>query len=435
MSSGPAHRPVRAGGKVTVVEDLTAFSQFLKTEDNSPAAQFLQTVVRPAIYAQRIPLAVTAHHLHGEPIPVKEALLRPFTEFEVGQTWGSMWDTTWFRFRGAIPEAWDGSEVVALIHLGGDEVVGFTAEGQIWDVRGHIVHGLHHEHREYRVAADARANAQIEFYVEAAANPIPPWRLRGEWPTLMPDYDGAPLYRLEVADLATVDRNVQDFEVDMMIVLELAGICPDRSPEIRAAIEAAIRLVDPRDVANSVAMARAALAPILRSRSTSDNTVIAVGHAHIDTAWLWPVRETVRKCARTFSNQLTLLEQYPEHRFVCSQAAQYQWIKDEYPEIFDRMKDQVAGGRWEPVGGMWVEPDTNVPSGESLVRQLVLGKRFFYEEFGIETRELWIPDVFGYSAALPQITASCWCHVSSHPEDELERHKPVPAYDLLVGGP
>ena len=99
------------------------------------------------------------------------------------------------------------------------------------------------------------------------------------------------------------------------------------------------------------------------------------------------------------------------------------------------MKDQVAGGRWEPVGGMWVEPDTNVPSGESLVRQLVLGKRFFYEEFGIETRELWIPDVFGYSAALPANHASCWCHVSSHPEDELERHKPVPAYDLLVGGP
>ena len=142
-----------AGWEVIMVEDLTAFSQFLRTEDNSPAAQFLQTVVRPAIYAQRIPLAVTAHHLHGEPIPVKEALLRSFMEFEVGQTWGGMWDTSWFRFRGAIPEAWGGSEVVALIHLGGDEVVGFTAEGQIWDTHGHIVHGLHHEHREYRVAS------------------------------------------------------------------------------------------------------------------------------------------------------------------------------------------------------------------------------------------------------------------------------------------
>ena len=139
--------------------------------------------------------------------------------------------------------------------------------------------------------------------------------------------------------------------------------------------------------------------------SLSPHTVTAVGHAHIDTAWLWPVRETKRKCARTFANQLRLLEQYPEHRFACSQAVQYQWIKDGYPDLYDEIRARVADGRWEPVGGMWVEPDTNVPSGESLVRQLVHGKRFFADEFGIETHELWIPDVFGYSAALPQIAA------------------------------
>ena len=149
--------------------------------------------------------------------------------------------------------------------------------------------------------------------------------------------------------------------------------------------------------------ARDVLAPLLERPTSSANTVVAVGHAHIDCAWLWPLRETRRKCARTFSNQLRLLEHYPEHHFVCSQAVQYQWMKDGYPELFEQIAEQVRSGRWEPVGGMWVEPDTNVPSGESLVRQLVYGKRFFAEEFGVETHELWIPDVFGYSAALPQI--------------------------------
>jgi len=133
--------------------------------------------------------------------------------------------------------------------------------------------------------------------------------------------------------------------------------------------------------------------------------VTAVGHAHIDSAWLWPVRETKRKCARTFSNQLRLMDRYPEHRFACSQAAQYQWMKDQYPSVYGQIRRRVGEGRWEPVGGMWVEPDTNVPSGESLVRQVVYGKRFFADEFGFESHELWIPDVFGYSAALPQIAA------------------------------
>ena len=114
--------------------------------------RFLKTVVRPAIYGRRAPLEVSAHHLHGEPIPAIEAVARPFTPFEVGNPWGGMWDTTWFRFRGSIPDSWAGSEVVALIHLGGDQMVGFTAEGQIWDAGLRPVQGLHHRHREFVLA-------------------------------------------------------------------------------------------------------------------------------------------------------------------------------------------------------------------------------------------------------------------------------------------
>ena len=162
--------------------------------------------------------------------------------------WGGMWDTSWFRFRATVPDSWAGSEVVALIHLGGDEVVGFTAEGLIWDGHGHIVHGLHHEHREYLLAGDAAGSEQVDFYVEAAANPIPPWRLRGEWPLLMPDYDGAPLYRLAMADLATVDRQVQALDLDVTVLLDLASSAPDRSAEIQRAVATAFELVDPHDV-------------------------------------------------------------------------------------------------------------------------------------------------------------------------------------------
>ena len=371
-------------------------------DDLGSFRQFLKTVVRPAIYGRRAPLAVSAHHLHGEPIPANEAVGRPFTPFEVGDAWGGRWDTTWFRFRGSIPASWSGTEVVALIHLGGDQMVGFTAEGQIWDTGLLPVQGLHLRHREFVLTSEAYGDEPVEFFVEAAANPIPPWLL-ADWPLLMPDYAGAPLYTLEMAELAVADRSVEGLFLDMQVLIELATLDPDRSEEIIPVLSKARSIIDPENVSASVIPARDVLAPLLDRPTSSANTVVAVGHAHIDCAWLWPLRETRRKCARSFSNQLRLLERYPEHHFVCSQAVQYQWMKDDYPELFEQIGEQVRSGRWEPVGGMWVEPDTNVPSGESLVRQLVYGKRFFAEEFGVETHELWIPDVFGYSAALPQI--------------------------------
>ena len=371
-------------------------------DDPGSLRQFLKTVVRPAMYGPRAPLEVSAHHLHGEPIPAIEAAARPFTSFEVGDAWGGTWDTTWFRFRGSIPDSWAGADVVALIHLGGDELVGFTAEGQIWDTGLRPVQGLHHRHREFVLTPEAQGGEAVEFLVEAAANPIPPWRV-ADWPLLAPDYRGAPLYTLETAELAVADRSVEGLFLDMRILVEVAALSPDRSEEIFVVLDKARGIIDPENVSASVVPARDVLAPLLGRPTSSANTVVAVGHAHIDCAWLWPLRETRRKCARTFSNQLRLLERYPEHRFVCSQAVQYQWMKDEYPDLFEQIRERVRSGRWEPVGGMWVEPDTNVPSGESLVRQLVHGKRFFAEEFGVETHELWIPDVFGYSAALPQV--------------------------------
>ncbi|MCZ2261787.1 alpha-mannosidase, partial [Isoptericola sp. QY 916] len=149
---------------------------------------------------------------------------------------------------------------------------------------------------------------------------------------------------------------------------------------------------------------RAALVDALAApAAASAHRVHAVGHAHIDSAWLWPTRETVRKCARTFSNVLALMDEDPDVKFACSSAQQYSWVQEHYPELFERIRERVREGRFVPVGGMWVESDTNMPGGEALARQLVAGKRYFIEELGVEPKEVWLPDSFGYTAALPQL--------------------------------
>jgi alpha-mannosidase len=380
-------------------------------EDRATARAHIEAVVkdvvRPAVYARRTPLDVAAQHVHGEPIAPADAYARPFEPFAVGGQWGGRWDTTWFRFRGTVPEEWAGCEVVARIDIGGGGAApSFTAEAQIW-VGDDPVQGLHHMHRDHRIAERAAGGEVVELFVEAAANPVPPFH-SASWPLLGPDHDGPAMYVLKTAELAVVDREVEALWFDLRTLPHLVDHVPaePRNSQVFRALRDAVAALDRRDVAGTAKAARAALAPALARPSTSSHTVTAVGHAHIDSAWLWPVRETKRKCARTFSNQLRLLADYPEHRFACSQAQQYAWMRDEYPALFARIKDAVADGRWEPVGGMWVEPDTNVPSGESLVRQVVFGKRFFLDELGVETSELWIPDVFGYSAALPQIARS-----------------------------
>ncbi|MDQ3944319.1 MAG: glycosyl hydrolase-related protein, partial [Actinomycetota bacterium] len=175
-------------------------------------------------------------------------------------------------------------------------------------------------------------------------------------------------------------------------------------PQIMAAACAALNL---SDVVGTAPRAREHLKGFLAlPADRSAPRVSAVGHAHIDTAWLWPLRETVRKCARTFATAVTLMEDYPEYHFVCSAAQHLAWMEEHYPALFARIAQRVGTGQFGPVGGMWVEADCNVPSGESLVRQIVHGKRYFQSRFGIDCRELWLPDAFGYTAALPQIMAA-----------------------------
>lgn len=368
-------------------------------------AQLIDRVVKPAIHPARAALAVHAAHLPGEPVSPSEAYALAFEPFRVGDPWGGAWGTTWFRLEAKVPDEWAGAEVVALIDLGYRGMVGFGGEGLLWDQESPLG-GINPRHRDHVVARPARGGEQVLLHLEAAANPAGPMG-QLEWPLLMPDYDGTPLYRLARAELAVVRRDVEAAYHDLRVLAELSeALGPDdpRSSLLLHTLDRVCSAVDIGDVATTVLAARPLWAAAMESPAGPNAHVIsAVGHAHIDTAWLWPLRETVRKCARTFSTAVGLMDEYPDFRFVCSQAQQHAWMKERYPSLFARMQDKAKSGQFEPAGSMWVEPDVNLPSGESLVRQLVFGKRFFLEEYGIETTELWLPDAFGYSGALPQI--------------------------------
>jgi alpha-mannosidase len=371
--------------------------------------KYLGQVIRPAIESSSTPLAISVRHLAGEPEPPVDALApsvaAEFVACQVGEALGGSWATTWLRLEGSVPPEWAGSEVRAAVDLGYRGQPGFGAEALIFE--GERAAGaINSRHRDHTITAQARGGEPVLLHLEVASNPAVPWGAL-EWPLLGPDYDGEPPYRLRRADLVRVDGDVESAYHDLRVLFELAeALSPDdhRVAEILTVLDGVCSAIDIADVRGSLAAARPRWSALLeRSAATSAHLVTASGHAHIDTAWLWPLRETPRKCARTFATVLGLMDRDSEMRFACSQAQQHAFVEAAYPELFERIKKQVAAGRFEPVGSMWVEPDTNVPSGESLVRQIVHGKRFFRDRYGVETVDLFLPDAFGYSAALPQI--------------------------------
>jgi len=365
----------------------------------------LNEFVRPRRRGPSVPVDVGAYHVHGEPVSVADAMSAEYRPFPLGGAWGPPWDTTWFRLRGTIPDDWAGREVALGFGIGNAGSTGFGAEALVWR-DGRPVQGLSPNHREHLLTARACGGEEIELFVEAAANPPSPFGAN-PWPLLLPEPDGAPLFTLQQADLRVRDPDFDQFWHDFRVLVELATELPEDEPRavrLRAGLERACNLLELPDISDSWRRARPVLVELLAQRPAPGTHVVSiVGHAHLDTAWLWPVRETIRKCARTFSTVLELMDRYPEYRFVVSQAQHLAWMRDHYPDLWERMKRRIADGRIEPTGSMWVESDCNIPSGESLVRQIVHGKRFYLRELGIETSDVWLPDVFGYSAALPQI--------------------------------
>jgi alpha-mannosidase len=209
------------------------------------------------------------------------------------------------------------------------------------------------------------------------------------------------------AYIAVVHEEVRALFYDFEVLLDFLKALPPDSPrahQINMALNDATWQLAHGNNDAEIKAARTRLAPALAKRGGDPMiNISAIGHAHIDLGWLWPIRETKRKGARTFATVLENMRHYPDYIFGASQPQLFQWVKDDYPQLYEQVKQRVQEGRFEPQGAMWVEADTNVSGGEALTRQLLLGKRFFRKEFGIDINYMWLPDVFGYSGALPQI--------------------------------
>ncbi|MFF2043801.1 alpha-mannosidase [Kitasatospora sp. NPDC058170] len=381
-----------------------------RTLVESRLKRVLDERIRPAIHPESVPLEVGIWTAPGEPVPVAEGLAAPRTPIAVGEAWGAPWGTSWITVTGTVPEAWAGRTVEALIDLGFDaNMPGFQCEGLVYRPDGTPVKGLNPQNQWVRIAAPAAGGERVELHVEAASNPVI-LDYHPFLPTTLGDKETAgdrPQYKLERMDLAVFDETVWQLVMDLEVLGELMAELPvdgARRWDVLRAVERALDAVDLQDVNGTAAAARSHLAEVLAAPAVpSAHRISAVGHAHIDSAWLWPLRETVRKVARTTANMTALLEDEPDFVYTMSQAQQFAWIKEHRPEVYARVKKAVAEGRFVPAGGMWVESDTNMPSSEAMARQFVHGKRFFLEEFGVDNQEAWLPDTFGFTGGLPQI--------------------------------
>ena len=370
----------------------------------------LEERVRPAIHSASVPLDVAAHQLPGEPIAPADGRGLDFQPAAVGELWGPAWGTTWFKLTGRVPADWAGRRVEALIDLGFDvNMTGFQCEALAYRPDGTPIKSINPRNQWVPIAEAAAGDEHVELYLEGASNPV-----LLDYHPFLPTQEGdiltsskEPLYRLRRLDLAVFEPEVFDLSLDLEVLFELQAELPATSPRrmrILQAMDDALDVLDLQHIVETAGDARARLAEVLAAPAeASAHRISAVGHAHIDSAWLWPVRETIRKVARTTSSMTTLIEEQPDFQYGMSSAQQYAWIKEHRPEVWERVKAAVAAGRFLPLGGMWVESDTVMPTGESLVRQFSHGQRFFEREFGIRSKGVWLPDSFGYSPALPQL--------------------------------
>ncbi|QQS01905.1 MAG: alpha-mannosidase [Austwickia sp.] len=374
--------------------------------------------IRPAIYGDRAPLTVTAWRTPGEPVSfeVATAAGTPYEPLHPGDWWGRAWDTLWLHVTGEVPADWAGRRVEAVIDPGFGGGPGFTCEGLAYLPDGTPVKGLHPESRYLPIRREgsgagrgiARGGERLEWYVELGANPD----IMGDNRMNTPQSDvltrrSEPLFAFRGAELAVLREEVAGLALDLQVLGDLMHSLAFEDPRratVTLGIERALDALDYRDVPGTAAAARSVLAPLLAAGAHETvHHISAIGNAHIDTAWLWPLRETRRKVARTFASALDLMRDYPGYLFAAPQAQQYAWLKEAQPTTYAEVKGAVGRGRWVPTGGAWVEADGNLPGSEALARQLVHGKRFFRREFGVTTRGVWLPDSFGYTAAYPQV--------------------------------
>ena len=325
-----------------------------------------------------------------EPVPYGLLDRTGFTPITPGTAWGRKFDCAWLHVTGQVPPGT--RDPVLLLGIRGEGLV-YSAAGEVVDSVSTVwIQGdLPHAAGTYRPGTGIDlSGGRVDFYADVAWNGL-----------LLYDV-GKAVY--QGARIATRDDDAYALYYDYLTLVVLAGSTDDiaLARRVESSLADAYRMFASGDTLG----ARARLARELEQPSTSTFTYSAIGHGHLDMAWLWPLRETRRKSARTYAKALNAIEAHPGYIYGTSQPQQLWWMKQHQPALYERIKSAVAAGRIELQGAFWIEPDTNLPSGESLVRQSLVGRRFLSDEFGIAPEDLrlcWLPDTFGYNGNLPQI--------------------------------
>ncbi len=325
----------------------------------------------------------------------------------------------WFRSDVTVPDSYAGRSLWLHVRTQIDEWDDAKNPQFLLFVNGEITQGIDMNHRDVLLTRCARAGETYRLDLQAYTGILhTEFNLIFELREIDPVLDGlywdlyVPLSAFPRLD--PQDQNRMALERVMNDAINLLDL---RTPYSAAYMETAQQ-------------ARDYLQKHLYEELAGHQEIIAscIGHTHIDVAWWWTVAQTREKVARSFATVLKLMDEYPGYKFMSSQPQLYAFLKERYPELYARVKERIREGRWEPEGGMWLEADCNLTSGESLVRQFIHGKRFFREEFGVDNRVLWLPDVFGYSGALPQLMKQCgidyfmttklaWNQFNKHPFD------------------
>lgn len=358
---------------------------------------FLTGTLQPRLWTHSVPMEAAVYRPEGGRdyrtlhLESEKAAQYAYSPIQPGYPWGPVWSDAWFLLTGIVPTDWKGKTVVARIDTGAESIVWAGDEP---------LQGLDANHETIRLFPKASGGESVTLHVLAnGMNPNVSVHGKPQEPSPTP-------FTFQHAELAVYDPDLwglcHDVDMAYHVMLEQPADSP-RYGQLLYALNDVVNLFDADSPDSARACSRHLAQTYEKPAVPSAHRLSAIGHAHIDTAWLWPLERTQYKCLHTFATATRMMDDFPEYKFVCSQAAQYEWVKQLAPKLYARIKEKIKSGQWEVTGSMWVEADCNLASGESLVRQILHGKNFFKDEFGIETKDLWLPDVFGYAAALPQI--------------------------------
>lgn len=389
--------------------------KYMHSEWTARFRHWLETLKKDLyIPLESIPLEAffTMDHLTPD-----EAATKAFTPMTPGTAWGRTYEYCWMRGNIILPPSAEGKWIAMDLQTGGESTV-FVNGRSFGTRRAEWVDVPHHYIVDNYLSRNGQPGKEYHLLIEAYAGHFYPESPLGgcaTGPVLPGSYTDPKGISLRTVlgncSFGIWNEDAYQLYMDLSTLSLLADqVDPEslRADHLAAALEQATLTIDFEQELEarieSYREARKKLRTVLDA--VNGSTVpefYAIGNAHLDLAWLWPMAETRRKTSRTFAQQLRLLSDYPEYKYLQSQPAAYEMCRQNYPELFERIVEASKNGQWIAEGAMWVEPDTNMTSGESLIRQLIHGKRYFKEVFGVDSIVLWLPDTFGYSAALPQI--------------------------------